>query len=88
MTQRVVLIDGRFELLNCPDRIEVYDSREGRNSESQPVETIPLKGPVSDREAGRLALTWLLAYLHLSQSEYLNYLNLFLSDHPDTTIHK
>jgi hypothetical protein len=48
MKEKVVLIDGRFELLNSPEGIEVYDIRNldrGGDGSVTPVAVIPLEAP-------------------------------------------
>lgn len=84
-TKSLILIDGQYRVINSPDRLVIFDVRNPRTDEkgaSVPVETIPLRGPVSSREAGRLALTWLLAYEHLTQTDYLRFLDIFLAAYP------
>jgi len=81
----IVLINGRFELLNSPSRIEVFDMRNlNKDGDGQviPVAVIPLEGPINERDAGKMALTWLRRSEYLSESEYLNFSDIFLATHP------
>jgi hypothetical protein len=80
-----VLINGRFELLNSPHRIEIFDMRNLKKDDrgkTIPVAVIPLEGPANDRDAGKMALTWLRRSEYLSESEYLNFSDIFLATHP------
>jgi hypothetical protein len=80
--QRIVLIDGRFELLNGPDRIEIFDIRNpqrDQDGEVNPVAAVSLDKPVTDREAGKLALLRLRVSNYLEQSEYFKFLDIFLA---------
>jgi hypothetical protein len=57
--QNVVLINGRFELLNSPDQIEVFDVRNLKKDADGrviPLAVIKLDESLTDREAGRRAL--------------------------------
>jgi hypothetical protein len=83
--QTVVLIDGRFELLNSPDCVDVYDVRvlkKDGDGRVIPVHAIPLENPVNDREAGKLALSRLLDSGYLTQSEYFHFADIFLAAQP------
>lgn len=83
--QNVVLINGRFELLNSPHRIEVFDVRNLKkdgDGKVIPAAVIPLERPISERDAGKMALTWLRRSEYLSESEYLNFADIFLATHP------
>ena len=83
--QNIVLINGRFELLNSPHRIEVFDMRNlKKDSDGNliPAAVIPLEAPITERNAGKMALTWLRRSEYLSESEYLNFADIFLATHP------
>jgi hypothetical protein len=78
----IVLVDGRFELLNRPDRIDVFDIRnlqKGADGKVRPIAVIALSKPESDREAGKTALQNLLEGSYITKGEYLQFLEAFLS---------
>lgn len=80
--QKIVLINGRFELLNSEDKVEVYDIRNlKKNNEGKvmPVEVVPVGSPLTDKDAGKLALTKLHEKNYISLSEYLTFLDIFLA---------
>lgn len=80
--QKIVLINGRFELLNSDDKVEVYDVRNiNKNDEGKaiPVEVVQVGSPLTDKNAGKLALTKLLEKNYISLSEYLTFLDIFLA---------
>jgi hypothetical protein len=79
---RIVLIDGRFEVLNGPEKIEVYDMRNlNRDAEGrvQPVMVLPVPQTKSDKDAGKLALEKLQQAGHISTGQYLSFLETFLA---------
>jgi hypothetical protein len=56
--QNIVPINGRFELLNSPDRIDLFDVRNlKKDSDGRviPLAVIPLDVPLTDRETGKRA---------------------------------
>ena len=84
--ERIVLIDGRFELLNRPERLDVFDIRNLQRDSNgcvNPIVTIPLNNPITDLEAGKLALAWLRESKYLEQSEYFQFLEIFLASQPN-----
>jgi hypothetical protein len=83
--ENIVLIDGRFELLNRPDRIDVFDIRnlkKDRNGSVIPISVISLEQPINDRDAGKLALEKIRDEGHITQSEYFQFLDIFLAAQP------
>jgi hypothetical protein len=83
--ERIVLIDGRFELLNGRGRIDIFDIqnlRRDKNGNVNPVAFIALDMVVTDLEAGRLALEWLRDSKYLDQSEFFHFLDIFLAGQP------
>jgi hypothetical protein len=83
--ERIVLIDGRFELLNRPDRIDVFDIRNLKKDKAgdvSPIAQIPLTTPANDRDAGKMALAWLRDEDYLTQSEYYHFLDILLATQP------
>jgi hypothetical protein len=83
---KVVLIDGRFELLNRPDRVDIFDIRNLQRDESgrvNPVVVIPLDKRISPLEAGKRALKALRDSEYLMQSEYFHFLDIFLTAQPE-----
>lgn len=81
----VVLIDGRFEVLNRPDRIDIYDItnlQKGEDGRVRPVGVVPLAQPRTHLEAGRIALYWLRDTKYLENYECLRYLEIFLANQP------
>ena len=83
--QKIVLINGRFELLNSPHRIEIFDMRNLKKDATGKLisaAVIPLEAPISERDAGKVALTWLRRSEYLTESEYLNFSDIFLATHP------
>jgi hypothetical protein len=79
--ERHVLIDGRFEALNHPDRIEVFDIRNPRRDEqghAMPVRIIPTDMPQTGRAAGMTALAALRDDGIITPGEYLHYADVFL----------
>src|SRR5262249_27264792 len=84
MKEKVALIDGRFELLNSPERIEVYDIRNldrGGDGSVTPVAVI-LEAPITDRNAGKMALAWLRKAEYLTVSEHLRNADIFVAQCP------
>ena len=79
--RKLVLIDGRFELLNGPDRIAVFDVKKDGNGED-PVVLIGADAPKTDRDAGTLALETLANAGFLTPDEYSQYVNKYLASHP------
>jgi hypothetical protein len=80
--QRVVLINSRFELLNSPERIDIFDMkdlRRDRKGQVNPILVIHLKEPQTDRDAGKLALRRLLESEKISLGEYLTHMDIFLA---------
>jgi hypothetical protein len=83
---KIVLIDGRFELLNRPDRIDVFDIRNLQRDDTgrvRPVVSIPLDKPKTALEAGKLALQEIKDSGYLALSEYYHFLDLFLAVQPE-----
>jgi len=84
---KVVLINGRFELLNRPDRVDIFDIRNLQRDETgrvNPVIVIPLDSPKSHLEAGKIALKKLQETKYLTLSEYYHFLDIFLTAQPET----
>lgn len=83
--QNIVLINGRFELLNSPDRIDLFDIKNmKKHGEGQviPVAVIPLDTPLTEREAGKRALSWLVDSGYLTRSEFFQFKEIFLTAQP------
>jgi hypothetical protein len=83
---KIVLIDGRFELLNRPDRIDIFDIRNLKRDESgrvNPVVSIPLDKPKTALDAGKLALQTIRDNHYLSISEYYHFLDVLLAAQPE-----
>jgi hypothetical protein len=83
---KIILINGRFELLNRPDRVDIFDIRNLKRDDAgrvNPVAAIPLEGPKSCLEAGKLALRKLRDSDYITQSEYYHFLDVFLAVQPE-----
>lgn len=82
METRVVLIDGRFEFINNPDKLELFDIRSLKKDEDgrpMPVHVVKLDAPKDAREAGKIALAALRDADYLTRSEYFHFLDVFLA---------
>jgi hypothetical protein len=83
---KVVLINGRFELLNRPDRVDIFDIRNLQRDDDgrvHPIIAVPLNSPKTPLEAGKLSLRKLLDGGYLTQSEYYHFLDMFLAAQPE-----
>ena len=83
--ERIVLINSRFELLNRPDRVDIYDIKNLKKDQSgrvNPVGFITLEVLATDLEAGRLALEWLRNSKYINQTEFFQFRDIFLAGQP------
>ncbi|HTK84007.1 MAG TPA: hypothetical protein VL625_02880 [Patescibacteria group bacterium] len=83
--QKVVLINGRFELLNGSVQIEIFDIKNLKRDDDgrvNSVASIKLAEAVSDLDAGRLALFFLRDSKYIDQTEYFYFLETFLANQP------
>lgn len=79
--KRCVLIDKRFEVINYPDGIEVFDLRhpcKDENGQDVPVKVIPSDAPKINRVAVTTALAAMRDDGSITASEYYIYAEAFL----------
>ena len=84
-TKSYVLINSRFEAINLPDRLVLFDLKNAKGGErvdGVDVDILPLDSPKADLDAGLLALAWLRDHQRISPGEYLHYADVFLASHP------
>jgi hypothetical protein len=80
--QNIVLINGRFEFLTHPDKLEIFDMWNLEKDGARrviPIHTVTLNARVKDKEAGKLALAALRDSKYITQSEYFSFLDIFLA---------
>lgn len=82
MDTNIVLINGRFEFINNPDKLEMFDIRNLKKDEQGrviPVQVVSLDSPKDPKEAGKILLAALRDAEYLTRSEYLHFLDIFLA---------